>query len=152
VLQKLVNLLGGNELKQAWMRYGMYSNQSKRHQQQFNRLQEWILSLGVITTLFVVIKAALEIPTWADGLNIFTAQTIRSLNALGDSLDPWLYVIILVLPIATSALIAVSTRMNAGNKYVLLRSSAEAVKREIMLYRTNPGLLTPPGVKAHKLG
>jgi hypothetical protein len=141
--QKLVNLLGGNELlKLAWMRYGMYSEQSKRHRRLFHRMQEWILALGVITTLFVVINAALQIPNWADGLSRLPPTTIRSLNALGDSLDPWLYVIILVLPIVTSALIAISTRMNSGTKYVLLRSSAEDVKREIMRYRTNPGLLT----------
>ena len=69
---KLVSQLGGNELlKQAWMRYGMYSTQSKRHQRNFNRMQEWILSLGVITTLFVVIKAALQMPNlgrWADNI------------------------------------------------------------------------------------
>jgi hypothetical protein len=40
-----------------------------------------------------------------------------------------------ILPIVTSILVAVINRFKAGNKWILLRSAAEAIKREIYRYR-----------------
>ena len=51
-------------------------------------------------------------------------------------LDTALHYIIIVIPITISILIAAANRFKAGNKWVLLRASAEAIKREIFLCRT----------------
>ncbi len=154
-LQLVLWHLGNNDLLTlAWKRYGIYSTQAKRQQSRFQRLQKLILWLGVITTLFVVVKSVLQVPDWSKGLTFISANARQTLVIFGQSIDPLLYIVVLVLPILTSAVIVIAARMNAGNKWVLLRSSAEAVKRQIYLYRTlpltgQPAVLNPlPGEEA----
>lgn len=47
--------------------------------------------------------------------------------------------VILLIPVIISLLLAAATRFNSGNKWLMLRASAEAVKREIFTYRTLAG-------------
>jgi hypothetical protein len=73
--QQVLWHLGKNELLTlAWKRYGTYSNQAKRQRHRFQRLQKLILWLGVITTLFVVIKSALQMPGWANIFSFLSPQ------------------------------------------------------------------------------
>jgi hypothetical protein len=56
------------------------------------------------------------------------------LNALG-----WLRYPIMVIPIVTAILLAYYNKFRPGNKWILLRGSAEAIKREIYRYRSRTG-------------
>ena len=47
-----------------------------------------------------------------------------------------LHAVIVIVPITITVLVAAANRFNAGNKWVMLRASAEAIKREIFRYRT----------------
>ena len=51
-------------------------------------------------------------------------------NALG-----WLRYPIIVIPIVTAILLAYYNKFRPANKWILLRGSAEAIKREIYRYR-----------------
>ncbi len=53
-----------------------------------------------------------------------------------ESLINMLSYVIMCVPILVSILLAAANRFNAGNKWILLRASAEGVKREIFRYRT----------------
>jgi len=131
--QQILRQLGENELLTlAWKRYGLYTTQARRHRSTFQRLQKSILWLGVVTTFFVVLQSALQAEGAGSRLQFLTPQFRDWLS------QNVLHYVVLILPILTATLIAVSARLNAGNKWVLLRSSTEAVKREIYLYRTRP--------------
>ena len=55
-------------------------------------------------------------------------------NALG-----WLRYPIIVIPIVTAILLAYYNKFRPANKWILLRGSAEAIKREIYRYRARTG-------------
>lgn len=54
-------------------------------------------------------------------------------------LEQGLGFLILLIPILISLLLAATNRFNSGNKWLMLRAGAEAVKREIFIYRTFAG-------------
>jgi hypothetical protein len=126
-------------LELAWQRLGKYDAQALRHQADFYRWRNWILGLGVLTTFMVVLKAALASPGWVAYLTFLSQEARDWLNNIAV---PWsgvvLYYVVLALPILTSFVIAMETRLNPGNKFVLLRNSAESIKRAIYKYRTRP--------------
>ena len=57
-------------------------------------------------------------------------------NALG-----WLRYPIIVIPIVTAILLAYYNKFRPANKWILLRGSAEAIKREIYRYRPARGII-----------
>jgi hypothetical protein len=125
--------LGENELlQQSWARFGRYDAQANKYQRNFLGLEKWILSLAVATTLLVILDTIFKgaLPNLAVSAGV------------GDWLSRYLlgglYVVIVFLPILTSSLLAFTTMLNPGNKWVLLRSSAESIKSAIYLYRTRP--------------
>jgi hypothetical protein len=121
--QIIIRQMGENELlKMAWERFATYDANAKRHQRSFHQLQLAILVLGVFTTLLVLIQTVLYKPSPENVLWI--AWLLRGT--------------IIALPILTSILLAAASRFNSGSKWILLRGSAEAIKREIFRYRTQP--------------
>jgi len=121
-------------LRQAWECFALYDMNAGRQQKNFNWGQGWVLTIGVLSTLFVVIHAQLELsfplPVGND------AETTSSvLRYLSEGLS-WL---IIALPIVLSVFLAGMSRFKPGNKWILLRGSAEALKREIYRYRTRAG-------------
>lgn len=95
----------------AWERFALYDANAERHQTHSRRVQLGILLLGVLST----------------GLAL--SQTYFELD------QALLRYAIIIVPIATSVLLAAANRFTAGNKWILLRASAEAIKREIFRYR-----------------
>jgi hypothetical protein len=107
-------------LKMAWERFARCDENAGYRQTMFRRMQHWILGLAVLGTFLALLQTTLRIER----------------EGFGDSLgDKALHYVILVIPITVSALLAVANRFNAGNKWLLLRTSAEAIKREIYRYR-----------------
>ena len=98
----------------------MFDKAASRHQQEFRRAQGWILSLGLLATGLALVQSELEARALVD-----TGWPGRLLR----------YVIVLV-PISLTVLVAATGRFKPGNKWVLLRGSAESLKREIYKYRT----------------
>jgi len=119
-------------LKLAWERFALYDANAISQQDSFKKMQKMILYLGVFVTLLVLIQSRIQAPI---------QLSIWVMKDDGLLLDTALHYIIIVIPITISILIAAANRFKAGNKWVLLRASAEAIKREIFLCRS--------GVKIH---
>jgi hypothetical protein len=107
-------------LKYAWKVFAQYDENAKIHQKDFNWLQKWIMALGVIATVLVLSKSQFS--------SFFQSGTIQ---------DGAISLIIIIVPISISILVAARNQFKFGNKWVLLRGGAEAIKREIYSYRTN---------------
>lgn len=123
LLEQLISRYSDQEtpLKLAWQRFALYDANAGRQQKNFKRLRVWILVLGVLGTLLALSQTQLNLSL--SGFN----------GSLGNQV---LHYVIIVVPIAVAILIAAANRFSAGNKWVLLRGSAEAIKREIYRYRT----------------
>ena len=124
-LKSLINSFSSFDptLKLAWERFSLYDANAIRQQTSFNRLQPWILSLGVLATFLALIYTQ-----------------FRGLLESYPSVNTALKLAILIMPITISILVAAANRFKAGNKWVFLRAGAEAIKREIYRYRTCAGI------------
>jgi hypothetical protein len=117
-------------LEQAWKRFAQYDHNAVRQQTNFNKLLLWLLALGVLGTLLAVTRTQLEL--------IASERQLQWAAEL-DLLIRVLHYPVLVAPIAVSVLLAAANRLKPGKKWVLLRGSAEAIKREIYSYRARAG-------------
>jgi hypothetical protein len=115
------NLSSSNtSLKNAWRSFAEYDENAKLQQKDFNWLQKWILVLGVVATILVLSQSQFR--------SFFQVNTLQ---------ESAISLAILILPITISILVAGRNQFKFGNKWVLLRGSAEAIKREIYAYRTH---------------
>lgn len=158
---------------QARRVFAEYDLNAILHQRIFNRRQSLILILGVVAVLlalsqteFIGTEPPLT-PERVESLNASIQEAEASLAGLSGSAREtvqaeineqkgqlrlhayynWLRYGIIIVPILISILIAVSNKLKAGSKWILLRSAAESVKREIFLYRTSAGLYHPSALK-----
>ncbi len=111
-------------LSHAWELFALFDENAKRQRENFEKLQIWIVRVGVAATAAVVLQVFLR------------SNKILTTGTLADQI---VHGIIVFLPIIVSILIAGASRFTPGNKWVLLRASAETVKREIYRYRTGTG-------------
>lgn len=124
-------------LEQAWKRFAQYDYNAVRQQRKFNKLLIWLVALGLFGTLLAVTRTQLELldrdgPPW------------RWVNR--DTVLDVLHYPVLFAPIAASVLLAAANRIKPGKKWVLLRGSAEAIKREVYSYRARAGAYRAPRV------
>jgi len=112
-------------LKQAWERFAIYDECAIRQQKTFLRLQMFIVMLGVLGTFLALLYTTLKYNNGLVGLGW---------------LNETFHYTILVVPVLAAILLAASNRFNPGNKWVLLRASAESLKREIYRYRCRSGI------------
>lgn len=122
-------------LEDAWFRFAKYDKNALIAQKRFVRQRKWILILGVAATTLAVMYSVFEpfllgkttqVPPW---LLWLTQEPLRQ-----NFLDGFHFLVIAV-PIISTVLIAFSEKFNMGISWVMLRSSAEAIKKEIYRYR-----------------
>jgi len=104
-------------LKRAWELFARYDENARKQHRRYKQEQNSILGLGILSITLVVIQR--------QGLSTFL---------------PWItqifhYAIVFV-PILISIVLSLASRFNAGNKWVMLRGNAEAIKSEIFRYRS----------------
>ena len=112
-----------NTLADSWSRYDDLDAEAVKRQKLSRTLQLTILTLGIVATLLAILGSA-PLPTPPNWFLRYGTQ-VRKLA----------HFLIVLTPIAISILIAASSRFRAGNKWILLRAAAEAVKSEIFRYR-----------------
>jgi hypothetical protein len=100
-------------LKAAWKEFATYDHLARRLRAAFTRFQAAILLLGVMATLLALIYSEVH-----------------------NRILHWLVV---AIPVLISVLIALASRHAVGQRWVMLRAAAEAVKAEIYRYRTRTG-------------
>lgn len=116
-------------LEDAWFRFAKYDLNALIAQKRFVRQRKWILILGVAATTLAVIYSVIENRPIPTGLTWLAQESVRK-----NFLDAFHFLVIAV-PIVSTVLIAFSEKFNMGISWVMLRSSAEAIKKEIYRYR-----------------
>jgi len=111
-------------LEHAWKRFADYDKSSMEDQSRYLQLREIILILGVVSVFLAILHSVLKLatPPWVSDFNNF------------------LRYLVILTPIIVGVLQVGSVKFKSGSKYVLLRGSAEAVKREIYRYRVQSGV------------
>ena len=158
---------------QARRVFAEYDLNAVLHQRIFNRRQSLILILGVVAVLLAISQTEFigtEPPLTQEMVESLNASIQEGEASLADlsgaaresaqaeileqkgqlRLQTYyngLRYGIIIVPILISILIAVSNKLKAGSKWILLRSAAESVKREIFLYRASVGLYHPSALK-----
>ena len=117
-------------LADSWNRYDNLDQAAIRKQGLFRDLQWTILTLGLIATLLAISRSGNALPVFIK--QMFPAQYVPTFQNL-------MHILIVLTPIAISILIAAGSRFREGNKWILLRASAEAIKSEIFRYRMQAG-------------
>ena len=128
---------GESVLRQAWRRFAAIDSAAVQQQTDFMSSQWRILALGVLAVLLAIVHLLLkDAGVQGSPGTPGTAGTPGSapMTAAGLLYQALGYVLI-ALPIATSVLIAATNRFKPGKRWVLLRSAAESIKREIYRYR-----------------
>lgn len=97
-------------LKGAWQQFATYDQLASQLRTAFTRFQATILFLGVLSTLLALIQA-------------------HAANRV-------LHWVVVAIPILVAVLVAVTGRRAFGQRWVVLRAAAEAIKAEIYRYRT----------------
>jgi len=116
----------------AYNYYHLYDKNASRQQKYFKRLQGLILILGVLVTLLALTQTQLV------ELKLFE-------HAYGDFWNGMLKYLIVLLPITIAAITSIANRFKEGNKWILLRAGAEAIKREMFRYRVYKKSIKLPG-------
>jgi hypothetical protein len=118
-------------LQQAWQTFATYDLNAGKQQKWFQKIQLWILTIGVIGTLLAILDQIVKTQL------VITDATFRttSVYRLSVWIQPFLKYILIAIPVLLTALVAASNRFKQGNKWMLLRAAAEAIKREIYKYR-----------------
>jgi len=109
-------------LQQAWSLFSQYDLNAGLQQSLYRKMQFYILLLGIVVTILVLSESYFDKNIW---------------------FAPWLKNLIIIIPIAISTLVAISTFFRFGNKWVNLRTAAETLKSEIYQFRTTVGKYSP---------
>jgi hypothetical protein len=137
-------------LRDVWQRFATYDANAGRLQQAFRKIQFWILALGLIAVFLAVFEkqgqalvSRQQVKALTEQVKANTdqqqpAETAKTYQRLENALG-WLRYPIIVLPIFTAILLAYYNKFRPANKWILLRGSAEAIKREIYRYRSRTG-------------
>jgi hypothetical protein len=152
-------------LNSAWQRFADYDQNAVQQQSTFERLQRYILGLGVVTTFLAVLYTALELAIsrqeaihsyvigilqGAEATGAFVglpASYLRSVTLLAGvppAAMSLLRFAVVAVPIVVAMLVAYYNRFDAGSKWILLRATAESIKREIYRYRTRADIYRTP--------
>jgi hypothetical protein len=114
-------LINEKLLRKAWELFDIYDRTAIATQKRFLNFRIAILVVGVVSTVLVVIKS--QYP-----LNNSDNQVV---NILGMGLNG----LVILAPISVSVLLAASVKLDRGMNWILLRASAEIIKKQIYLYR-----------------
>jgi SLOG in TRPM, prokaryote/SMODS and SLOG-associating 2TM effector domain 1/Protein of unknown function (DUF4231) len=120
-------------LTDSWNRYDVLDQAANKMEVLFRNLQWAILTLGLVATLLAIARSGNALPPWLKQLFHAHAQYVLAFQNLT-------HVLIVLTPITISILVAANSRFREGNKRILLRASAEAIKREIFRYRMQAGV------------
>jgi hypothetical protein len=132
----IIRELGENDvLIQAWETFADYDLNANLQQKRFSLIQLSILVVGVAGTGLAIVNQVFG-PKDAGKL-----IQISFVDPDGTTHIFWWTVwhLLILLPILLTVLITAANRFKQGNKWLLLRSGAQAIKGEIFRYRARAG-------------
>ncbi len=104
-------------LKAAWKHYADYDHTARQNQTQYYTLRKWVLIVGVLATVLAILL---------DRFHTYFAPPLLTTLQVG----------LILLPIIGSALVSYVGKFQQGYRYLILRSGAEEILKEIYRYRT----------------
>lgn len=135
-----------NALVEAWRRFTQYDIKANSEQKKFRKLLWWSLVLGVAGTLLALTQkqlllwqSSLPSPTGPPWWTAFLGSLLARVKGVPTYWVDALYYPIILVPVAVTLLLTVSNRFKPRKKWILLRGSAEGIKKEIFRYRTRVG-------------
>ena len=120
-------------LDAAWRLFAWLDLNAKTERSSFERLQGWIISLGVLATLLALVQSQLGLGLSAEVSGLLPGW-LAALS-IPAFVSPGLQFALVVVTVVTTILLGAVARFKSGSRWVLLRGGAEAVKREIYRYR-----------------
>jgi hypothetical protein len=115
-------------VKQILARRKSYDNTARVLQRRAHWVEIGVLILGVVAVFLAVFDSQLD-----------ASDTVH---------DVFRWVLI-VVPAVVAALIALDGVIASGKRWLLIRATCEAMKREIFVWRTRTGVYAPAAVDAH---
>ncbi len=128
LLKKLALKQQKRVLAQTEERRAYIALMARQHQKAFKELQRWIALLGLLAIVLALGQIQLEMLGWLKPGTFFW--------------DGVYHFFVVLVPIIVSALLAIAAYFTWGNKWVLLRAAAEALKQEMYRYRMRTGIYT----------
>ncbi len=118
-----------NTLKEAWTRFDELDAAAILKQKTFLILELALITLGVLAALFAILTSGSNAvsPSWRLWFHRHGMRMGR------------LHLLVLLTPIAISIIAAYNSHFRDGNKWILLRGAAEALKSEIFRFRAKAG-------------
>jgi hypothetical protein len=111
-------------LANAWQRFDNVDMAARAKQTVFRKLELGLILLAVAAALSAILTTDKALPPqWAAWIR-----------------KDWLHIIVVLIPILISITAAYNSHFRDGNKWILLRGAAEALKREIFRFRTRAGV------------
>ncbi len=110
------NTPSSSVLEVAWQRYADFDANAVTASKQHLTLRWWVIVLAVVATLLAIV-ANLD-------------------QVVGTQFELPLKIGLILTPIVSSALLAFASKMQQGERWLMLRTGAEEIKKEIYLYRT----------------
>jgi len=111
-------------LEVAWKRHAQLDAASSRRSAANYRLRAWIAILGVLATFFAILT------------QIFFSGPEEELTPLQRVASLIVKILFVTTPILASILAAFTSKFYANGNWLILRSAAEEIKKEIFLFRT----------------
>jgi hypothetical protein len=119
----------GDILPEAWGRFDDLDLAAIEKEALFRATQFSILALTVVATLMAIAISGSGLPPKV------RLPWLQNLDVHGI-----LHILMIAIPILISMLGAFNARFREGNKWLLLRAAAEAIKSQIFRYRTRTGI------------
>ncbi|WP_271254766.1 DUF4231 domain-containing protein [Pseudanabaena sp. Chao 1811] len=125
------NPLNRSLLEDAWRLFCVYDRTAVVTQRRFLNFRIAILVVGVISTILVIIRSA-----WDKHLIGLIGLDKPEFSQIFNILSNGFYWLVIIAPITVSVLLAASVKLDRGMNWIILRASAEILKKEIYCYRT----------------
>lgn len=120
-------------LEDAWQRFGDYDKNAVIAQRRFIRQRKWIAGLGVASTTMAVLYLVIEVTSGQQGpplSRFFPSLFTGQLSGPVEFIMGMVSFSVVLLPITVTVLIAASIKFNMGGNWVMLRGSAETLKKK----------------------
>lgn len=125
------NPLNRELLGDAWRLFCVYDRTAIATQKRFLNFRIAILIVGVVSTILVVMKAQ-----WDKYHVGWIATNNADIDQVVSILENVFYGLVIIAPITVSILLAASVKLDRGMNWIVLRASAEILKKDIYCYRT----------------
>lgn len=105
-------------LETAWQRYAQLATNATSASERYLRIRSWAIVLSVITTLLAVITS------YSDS------------QIMASTLGKFIQISLILIPIISSVILVFANKLQQGQYWLVLKTGAEEIRKEIYLYRT----------------